>query len=68
MTEVESNKKAITCLLARREYLESKIAERQASVGRVSPSIVNEVTAIDYAVTALNFVIQTIEYEAAHRA
>jgi hypothetical protein len=63
MAAIEDNRKAIASLLDRRAYLESKIAGLKA-VGRNSYGMETELTAIDYGVSALEFVISTLEYEA----
>ncbi|HEY4842645.1 MAG TPA: hypothetical protein VIH78_11795 [Terriglobales bacterium] len=64
MSAIDDNRKAITSLLARQSYIETKIAEWTA-IGRSSYAMANEHVAIDFAVAALEFVIQTIEYESA---
>jgi hypothetical protein len=64
MAAIEDNRKAIDCLRMRRSYVETRLSEKIAS-GFTSRAMENELTAIDYAVSALQFVIQTIEYESA---
>jgi hypothetical protein len=59
--EIVNNRKAVRTLLERREYVETQIARR---FPLRSCRAENERTAIDYAIAALNFVIQTLEYEA----
>jgi hypothetical protein len=64
VSAIEDNKKAIDCLRMRRAYLETRVADK-AMQGFTSRAMENELTAIEYAVAALEFVIQTIEYESA---
>jgi len=63
MDEIQENQRAIQVLQSRRAYIETKMAER-ATAGRSSYSMDAERTAIDFAVSALHFVIATLKYEA----
>lgn len=64
MSAIEDNTKAIDCLRMRRSYVETKLAEKNAQ-GFTSRAMENEIVSIDYAIAALEFVIQTLEYDAA---